>query len=180
MHRKYAAAGLVAISVSLDEVKDAKLRPKIDQFLRREQAAFANFILDASDDEWQEKLKISGPHNDIHYTVELPSRLDIIVRLSAGDLNVSGMVGSKDIELHAGDLNLHVGEPADYANVDLSVLVGDLNAGPWGAKSGIGRAFSSGEGRQVQTARARRRRRPERHCRRVRANRRPADSHLLC
>ena len=88
------------------------------------------------------KLKITGPHNDIQYTIELPSRLDLTVRLYAGDLNLAGIEGSKDIEIHAGDLNLNVGNPQDYRDVDLSVLVGDLNAGPFAVnKSGIGRKY---------------------------------------
>src|SRR5690348_3635662 len=37
------------------------------------------------------KLKISGPHNNIQYVVELPKRLDVTIRLSAGDLEVSGL-----------------------------------------------------------------------------------------
>jgi hypothetical protein len=87
------------------------------------------------------KLKISGPHNDIEYVVELPSRLDVTIRLSAGDLEVRGLSGSKDISMHAGDLNLYV-RPDDYANVDLSVNVGDLNAGPWAvSKGGFVRSF---------------------------------------
>jgi hypothetical protein len=61
MHRKYAGRGLVAVSVSLDDPKDAKVRPKVDQFLRQQQADFPNFVLDATDDEWQDKLKIQGP-----------------------------------------------------------------------------------------------------------------------
>ncbi len=61
MHRKYAPQGLVTISVSLDGAHDTKVRPKIDQFLRQQQAAFPNFVLDAGDEEWQQKLKITGP-----------------------------------------------------------------------------------------------------------------------
>jgi hypothetical protein len=88
------------------------------------------------------KLKISGPHNNIQYLVELPSRLDVTIRLSAGDLEVTGLEGSKDIEMHAGDLNLHVGHANDYSDVDLSVRFGDLNAGPWAvSKGGIARSF---------------------------------------
>jgi hypothetical protein len=88
------------------------------------------------------KLKITGPHNDIDYVVELPSRLDLTVRLSAGDLEVRGIEGAKDIEMHAGDLNLYVTRAEDYSDIDLSVKVGDLNAGPWSvSKGGFVRSF---------------------------------------
>jgi hypothetical protein len=60
MHRKYAAQGLVAVSVSLDEVKDTKVRGKVDKFLQKQEAVFPNFILDASQEEWQDRLKITA------------------------------------------------------------------------------------------------------------------------
>ncbi len=60
MHRKYGPRGLVAVSVSLDDPKDAKERLKVDDFLRKKEAAFANFILDVSADEWQKRLKTDG------------------------------------------------------------------------------------------------------------------------
>jgi hypothetical protein len=88
------------------------------------------------------KLKITGPHNDIQYTVEVPARLDLTVRLSAGDVELRGVEGNTDVEMHAGDLNLHVKRPEDYAKVDLSVNIGDLNAGPWAvSKGGFVRSF---------------------------------------
>lgn len=95
------------------------------------------------------KLKITGPHNNVHYTIELPSHVDLTIRLAAGDLELSGIEGSKDIEMHAGDMNLHVGNVSSYGAVDLSVNVGDLNAGPWSvAKSGLIRSFhQNGAGR---------------------------------
>jgi hypothetical protein len=61
MHKKYAAQGLVAISVSLDDPRDKKVRGKIDQFLEKQRADFPNLVLDAKDEEWQERLKINGP-----------------------------------------------------------------------------------------------------------------------
>jgi len=88
------------------------------------------------------KLKIKGPHNEMSYVVEVPSHLDVTIRLSAGDLEVRGIDGSKDIEMHAGDLNVHLANPTDYGDIDLSVRVGDLNAGPWSvSKGGLVRSF---------------------------------------
>jgi hypothetical protein len=60
MHKKDAGKGLAAVSVSLDDPRDMKVRPKIEQFLRQQEAAFANFVLDATEDEWQDRLKIKG------------------------------------------------------------------------------------------------------------------------
>jgi hypothetical protein len=60
MHKQYGDKGLVAVSVSLDDLKDAELRKRADQFLQKQGAAFANFILDAPEEEWQTKMKING------------------------------------------------------------------------------------------------------------------------
>jgi hypothetical protein len=58
MHRKYAARGLAAVSVSLDDPKD---RAKAQGFLEQQHAAFLNVLLDADPEVWQERLKIGGP-----------------------------------------------------------------------------------------------------------------------
>jgi hypothetical protein len=60
MQRKYADRDLVAISVSLDDVKDTKVRAKVDEFLRKQGATFANYVLDAGEGEWQDLLKINA------------------------------------------------------------------------------------------------------------------------
>lgn len=46
------------------------------------------------------------------------------------------VIGDKDVELHAGDLNLEVGQPGDYSHVDGSIRVGDLNAPAFGINKG--------------------------------------------
>jgi Putative adhesin len=88
-------------------------------------------------------VSTEGPHNDFHVTIDVPKASDLVVRLSAGDLNISGISGSKDVESHAGDMNIHVGEPKDYGRVDASVNAGDLNAEPFGqSKGGLFRSFN--------------------------------------
>jgi hypothetical protein len=61
MQRKYADRGFAAVSVSLDDPKDAKERTKVEAFLRDKGAAFLNVQLDASQEDWSERLKIAGP-----------------------------------------------------------------------------------------------------------------------
>jgi hypothetical protein len=74
------------------------------------------------------KIKVSGPHNDFHATIEVPSHTGLVIRLSAGDLRVRGIEGDKDVEAHAGDVNIEVGRAEQYGPVDASVKAGDLNA----------------------------------------------------
>jgi len=88
-------------------------------------------------------LRISGgPKNDLTVTVEIPTSAMLFIRMPAGDLSVEGVSGGKDIELHAGDLNISVGDAADYGHVDASVLSGDLEAPPFHeSHGGLFRSF---------------------------------------
>ncbi len=61
LHNKYARDGLVAISVSLDDLGDEGAQAKVLQFLEKQQATFTNLILDEKPEVWQQKLKIDGP-----------------------------------------------------------------------------------------------------------------------
>jgi hypothetical protein len=58
MHQKYAAKGLVAISVSLDPEDN---RADAEKFLVKNKATFTNFWLDESQEFWTEKFKIITP-----------------------------------------------------------------------------------------------------------------------
>jgi hypothetical protein len=84
-----------------------------------------------------------GPiNNGPSILIEVPKASNLTVRLPFGDLNIEGVSGDKDVEMHAGDLNIEVGNPADYGHVDASVNAGDLNAGPFGeTKDGLFRSF---------------------------------------
>jgi hypothetical protein len=86
---------------------------------------------------------------DVEITIEVPKASDLYVRMPFGDLTVEGVSGDKDVELHAGDLVISVGEAADYGHVDASVGAGDLSAGPFGeSKDGLFRSFEkTGTGR---------------------------------
>jgi hypothetical protein len=57
MHRKYAAKGLVTISVSLDEKEE---RASAEHFLMKQQATFTNLWLDETPKVWREKFGITS------------------------------------------------------------------------------------------------------------------------
>ena len=83
-----------------------------------------------------------GPHYDFQIEIFVPRTSDLYLRMPAGDAEVKGIVGNKDVEIHAGDLTLAVGAPEQYALADASVLAGDLDAGPFGvSKDGLFRSF---------------------------------------
>jgi hypothetical protein len=83
-----------------------------------------------------------GPGNDIHFRIEVPEQTHLLVRAPAGDLNISGITGDKDVALRAGDLTIAVGPPESYRVAEGSVLAGDLRAAPFGVtRGGLFRSF---------------------------------------
>ena len=61
MHAKYAKEGLAAVSVSLDDARETDTKDKVLKFLQTKNAGFTNFILDESQEFWQEKFKAIAP-----------------------------------------------------------------------------------------------------------------------
>jgi hypothetical protein len=90
-----------------------------------------------------------GPKNDLIITIHIPKNVELYVRVLAGDLTIEGINGSKDIELHFGDLTIEAGNPADYSHVEASVNAGDISAAPFGEEhGGLFRSFhKSGPGK---------------------------------
>lgn len=87
-------------------------------------------------------LRVENTPNNFHATIEVPALADLRIRLTAGDLTLTGIKGDKDIEANAGDLNISVGNSNDWGDVDASVTAGDLNATPFqAAKGGLFRSF---------------------------------------
>jgi hypothetical protein len=78
----------------------------------------------------------STSHTNFKCVIEVPKVSDVAIRLSAGDLRVGPITGSKDIESTAGDVQVSVGNPDDYGSVDAHVSVGDLSGGPLGSADG--------------------------------------------
>ena len=90
------------------------------------------------------RIEVSDtPHNNFFCRIQIPCRTDLRIRLSAGDLKIEGIEGSKDIWMGAGNLEIDVGDPADYSRVEASVWTGELSASPFHAsKGGLFRSFT--------------------------------------
>lgn len=83
------------------------------------------------------ELQISGgPKNDVRITVEVPKSTGLFVRMPFGQLEISDVTGDKDVQLHAGELIVGVGNPADYSHVYASVTSGGLEAPPFNEDHG--------------------------------------------
>ena len=88
------------------------------------------------------KIHTDGPHSNFHVVIEIPPETNLYIRLTAGYMRLKGITGNKDIESHAGDLSIDVGDPDSYRTVDASVGAGDLNAPCFGVnKGGLFRSF---------------------------------------
>ncbi|HYG98402.1 MAG TPA: hypothetical protein VD837_04670 [Terriglobales bacterium] len=86
----------------------------------------------------------SGPK----YVIEVPEVSDVSIHLAAGNLDLNGVKGSKDIVLNAGNATLAIGRADDYGRVSLKVTAGTLSAGPWSAYAAglVQNVSRSGEG----------------------------------
>ncbi len=94
------------------------------------------------------------PSNNFQATIEVPATVDLVVRLSAGNLEIAAIAGNKDIESTAGNVDISVGDPNEYSSVDGSVKAGDIQAGVFnGSRSGLLQRFSwSGRGKYTLKA----------------------------
>jgi hypothetical protein len=65
MHRKYGPDGLVCMSVSVDEPEEEgqlePLKKRVLDFLTKQKAEFANYLLDEDAGVWQNKWKFKAP-----------------------------------------------------------------------------------------------------------------------
>jgi hypothetical protein len=83
-----------------------------------------------------------GPRNDFEVRIQVPRQTHLEVRMPFGDLEVARVIGNKDVEVHAGEVTLQLGEAKQYAHVDASVTTGGLTAEPFRVdKGGLFRSF---------------------------------------
>lgn len=89
-------------------------------------------------------LETANRKDGLRVTIEVPSRSNLDLTLSAGELAVRGVEGSKDVSVWAGEVEIQVGEPAKYRDVRASVQFGELTARPFDvSKGGLFRSFTA-------------------------------------
>lgn len=82
------------------------------------------------------------PRNNFRVKIAVPKSSDLYVRMFAGELNLSDVMGDKDVVLHFGRLNMDVGSPAKYGHVEASVNSGAIQADAFNvSKGGLFRSF---------------------------------------
>ena len=88
------------------------------------------------------RIVTDGPMNDFKVTIQVPQRTDLYIRLTAGELRLDRVEGSKDVELHAGEIRIDVNRAEDYNSVDASIWAGEIHADPFNVrKEGLFRSF---------------------------------------
>jgi hypothetical protein len=99
-------------------------------------------------------IRTKGPTNHARFTIEIPARSDVHLRMRAGDVRIEGIEGNKNVRMTAGDLHIDV-QPDSLRHVHASVSIGDLNARSLGiAKDGFKNSLDwFGEGRYTLDAR---------------------------
>lgn len=82
------------------------------------------------------------PHNDFHATIEVPRHSNLWARLSAGELDVKGVEGDKNVELRAGRIQIDIPQPELYGSRDASVMTGSIESSAFHvSKGGLFRSF---------------------------------------
>jgi len=145
LERPFVPNGLVKMALSAGDyriVGSTQDRVRLDWSIR-DAEALVKVRARADVRDHEVKITTDGPGNKgLRFTIEVPSRSDLYVRLTAGDLTMENIRGNKDVELRAGDLDIDVGEAADYKKVDASLWAGDIKASAFKVfKGGLFRSF---------------------------------------
>ena len=72
-------------------------------------------------------IRTQGPTRHARFTIEIPGRSDLHLRIRAGHVRIEGIEGNKDVRMTAGDLDIDVA-PDSLRHVHASVSIGDLKA----------------------------------------------------
>jgi hypothetical protein len=86
---------------------------------------------------------LNTPNNNFTATIQVPRRSDLWVRLTAGELDVGSVEGSKDLALNAGSLKVDIPRPQEYGEREASVTTGSIESSAFEvSKGGLFRSFS--------------------------------------
>ena len=154
LERDFAPGGHVHLDLSAGQYEivgtpDRRLRIEWSvrrQYQLRSVRTRANI---SGSDAW---VMVRGPDNSgFRVVVRVPSRSDLTVDLSAGEIHVAGIEGNKNIESYAGEVHINVGRAQDYGRVHASVWAGEIKAIAFNtSKDGLFRSFDwSGRGPYV-------------------------------
>lgn len=82
-------------------------------------------------------VAVKDTPNNFHALIDVPGSSNVVIHLSAGNLEMAGIVGDKDINSGAGNVEITISDPDEYSTAEGSVKAGDIDASVFG-KSGSG------------------------------------------
>lgn len=98
------------------------------------------------------RFEVNGPQVEVDLTgrtngscnldveVEVPSPINLRVRMTAGDLAVEGVEGNMDITDRVGDLTIRPGPEKKYGLIEASTHIGDLDGLPGRVRGWLGKS----------------------------------------
>jgi hypothetical protein len=151
IERAFVSGGTVDLDLSAGDYDivaspDNRIRVTLTRRGKNNPEAYVDVVVKGS----RATIETDGPMNEgLDVRIELPRRTNIVLNLSAGDLKISDIEGSKDVSMRAGDASIAVGPREQYRHVSASIRIGDLNAEPFNVrKEGFFRSFEwNGTGR---------------------------------
>jgi hypothetical protein len=144
IERPFVSGGTVELDLSAGDYDivaspDNRIRVTLTGRGRDNAKAYVDVVVKGS----RAIIETDGPMNEgLDVRIELPRVTNFILKMSAGDLKISEIEGSKDVSLRAGDVSIAVGSPLQYRHARASIRIGDLNAEPFNVrKEGFFRSF---------------------------------------
>jgi hypothetical protein len=144
LDRSFVASGRIAMDLSAGEYR---ITGNPDNHIRMswsvgDGSQLSSVVARANVSGSEARITTDGPSNHFKVDIQVPSKADLYVRLTAGELRLERVEGSKDVELHAGDLRIDVNRAEDYHTVDASVWAGEIHAAPFHVnQEGLFRSF---------------------------------------
>jgi hypothetical protein len=153
VQRSFSSGGMVHLDLSAGEYR---INPSAGDVIRitphatsKHEASETSVRIEVSDGGRRAYVRVDGPINDgVKVDIELPRRTNLVTELTAGELQLKGIEGDKEISARAGELDIEVGDRDRYRLVDASVRIGELRAPKFSvSKEGFFRSFEwSGRG----------------------------------
>ncbi|MGB6484814.1 MAG: hypothetical protein WBE86_15115 [Candidatus Acidiferrales bacterium] len=124
------------------------------QFSVRDQGSLDDVRVKLKQDGNRGDLDITGgPSNNFQIDIKIPRQSNLYVRMFAGELDIDHVDGNKDLQIHAGEIDVRLPNALDYGPVDVSVTTGDLEANAFGvSKGGLFRSFRTNTALHKNTA----------------------------
>jgi hypothetical protein len=144
LEKPFAAGGRITMDLSAGEYE---ITGATDPRIRLDWEVKDTDRLDDVDnrvtvDGTRARVSTDGPSGNFRVRIQVPTPSNLRIRLTAGEMAIKGIEGDKDVELHAGELDIDVVRPEDYGRVDAGVWAGEIHASAFRVtKEGLFRSF---------------------------------------